>query len=146
MFAGEAAGFQDALWGFGMRYAMVSGHLAVRALIEDRPEDYDRLWTARLGGLLRTGMVNRYLYEKLGDRGYVAFTRQGDRAADARTWLRRHYGASLLKRALLPLANRAARRKESALCVMDGCDCTWCRCQHREASLAGAHDRPANVA
>jgi flavin-dependent dehydrogenase len=148
LFAGEAAGFQDALWGFGMRFAMVSGHLAARALIEDRPEDYDRLWTGRLAGLLRTGMVNRYLYEKLGDRGYAAFTRQGDRAADARTWLRRHYGGSLLKRALFPVANRAAlaRQKELALCVMEGCDCTWCRCQHREGSQAGAHDRPANVA
>jgi len=31
LYTGEAAGFQDALFGFGLRYAMLSGHLAARA-------------------------------------------------------------------------------------------------------------------
>lgn len=31
---GEAAGFQDANWGFGMRHAIESGYLAARAIIE----------------------------------------------------------------------------------------------------------------
>ena len=148
LFVGEAAGFQDALWGFGMRYAIVSGHLAARALIEGRPAQYDRLWRTRFGGLLRTGMVNRYLYERLRDRGYLAFTRRVDSATDARAWLRWHYGASLLKRALIPLANRAAqaRRKESLLCVIEGCDCTWCRCQQRAESHRGSDHRPASAA
>ena len=127
---GEAAGFQDALWGFGMRYAIVSGHLAAVSMLNGHPEDYDFYWRARFGGLLRTGMVNRYLYEKLGDSGYVAFTKRIDRARDARVWLRRQYGSSLIKRALLPLACRAARGRAEALCVMESCDCTWCRCQH----------------
>ena len=130
LFAGEAAGFQDALWGFGMRYAMVSGHLAAVSMLNGRPEDYDFYWRARFGGLLRTGMVNRYLYEKLSDSGYVALTRRIDGARDARAWLRRHYGPSLLKRALLPLARRAARARTESLCMMEDCDCTWCRCQH----------------
>lgn len=137
LFAGEAAGFQDSLWGFGMRYAMVSGHLAAQALVSGRPEAYDSLWAARFGGLLHTGAVNRYLYEKLGDRGYLAFLRRVDRAPDARAWLRKRYGASVVKRGLAPFVNRIteARRNTSALCVMEGCDCTWCRCQH----AAGAH-------
>jgi flavin-dependent dehydrogenase len=130
LFTGEAAGFQDALWGFGMRYAIVSGHLAAVSMLNHRPEDYDRYWVARFGGLLRTGMVNRYLYEKLGDSGYRAFTNRIDGALDARAWLHRHYGASLWKRALLPLARRAARIRTESLCVMESCDCTWCRCQH----------------
>lgn len=37
LFAGEAAGLQDALFGFGMRYALTSGHLAGRALIRRDP-------------------------------------------------------------------------------------------------------------
>ena len=144
LFAGEAAGFQDALWGFGMRYAMVSGHLAARALVEGRARDYDGMWNARLGGLLRTGMVNRYLYERLGDRGYAAFTRRGASAGDIRAWLRQRYAPSVIKRALLPLARRSARahRREAALCVKEGCDCTWCRCQHRSAT-GGSLERPS---
>jgi flavin-dependent dehydrogenase len=130
LFTGEAAGFQDALWGFGMRYAIVSGHLAAVAMLNGRLEDYDFYWKARLGGLLRTGLTNRYLYEKLGDSGYVAFTNQIDRAADARAWLRRHYAPSLFKRALLPIARRTTRGRTESLCVQEGCDCTWCRCQH----------------
>ena len=111
LFAGEAAGFQDSLWGFGIRYAMVSGHLAARACVEGRPADYDRLWTARIGAFLRVGIVNRVLYRRLGDRGGVALTRQIDRAPDARVWLRHYYGSSLLKRALFPVANLALRTR-----------------------------------
>ena len=33
LLAGEAAGFQDALWGFGIRYALLSGCLAARSLL-----------------------------------------------------------------------------------------------------------------
>lgn len=137
LLAGEAAGFQDPLWGFGMRYALVSGHLAAQALIEG-PHSYDRRWKDRLGGLLRTGVVNRYLYARLGDKGYVGFTRLLDRADDVAERLRRHYTPTLVKRALFPLANWSVRthRKVNA-CVLDGCDCTWCRCQHT-AAVAGA--------
>jgi len=45
LLAGEAAGFQDALWGFGIRYALLSGCLAARALLSGA--DYDRLWKRR---------------------------------------------------------------------------------------------------
>src|SRR3989475_10210579 len=89
LFVGEAAGFQDALWGFGMRYAMLSGTLAARSLVSGRLEDYDRLWEKRLGGLLRTGVVNRYMSGKLGARGDRAPPRARDRAAAPRSVLRR---------------------------------------------------------
>lgn len=42
LYVGEAAGFQDALAGFGMRYALRSGYLAAQSIINE--EDYDRLW------------------------------------------------------------------------------------------------------
>ena len=76
LYAGEAAGLQDALWGFGMRFALVSGHMAARALIERSPHNYDRSLRARFDGLLRASVVNRYFYERLG--------RFGIRAAAAR--------------------------------------------------------------
>jgi flavin-dependent dehydrogenase len=97
LLAGEAAGFQDALWGFGLRYAMVSGHLAARALLERDPASYDRRWRARFGGLIRASLVNRYFFSRLGDRGYGAFLRRLGSADDAREWLHHHYAPSAWK-------------------------------------------------
>lgn len=131
LFAGEAGGFQDALWGFGMRYAILSGHLAAKALLAGAPEEYDQLWNTRFGGLLRAGVVNRYLYSKLSDRGYPSFARRIARTPDVRDWLYRHYRPSMLRRVLTPVARRYLEKKQlAAACVMEGCDCTWCRCQH----------------
>lgn len=128
LFAGEAAGFQDALWGFGMRTGILSGHLAARALLAWSPESYDRAWRARLGGLLRTSLVNRYVFARIGDRGYVKLMRGIARTADARGWLRRHYAPSLMKLLLLPLARRVVRsRRVAPGCPLPRCDCTWCR-------------------
>jgi flavin-dependent dehydrogenase len=107
LFAGEAAGFQDALWGFGMRYAVVSGALAAQVLLSGRLEEYDRLWQRRFGALLRAGIVNRFLFGNLGARGYVALAKWLDRAPDPRGWLRRRYRPSLVKTLLYPIARRA---------------------------------------
>ncbi|MHB8525301.1 MAG: NAD(P)/FAD-dependent oxidoreductase [Candidatus Acidiferrales bacterium] len=131
LLVGEAAGFQDALWGFGMRYAMLSGHLAARALLEGRAEEYDQLWKEQFGGTLRAGIVNRYTFEKLGNFGYAKLLRLLDRGGNVRNWLHTHYGMTFWKRLTYPIAHHVVRsnRKEAA-CVMEGCDCTWCRCQH----------------
>src|SRR6266571_3822073 len=109
LFVGEAAGFQDALWGFGMRYAMLSGSLAARSLVSGRLDGYDRLWEERLGGLLRTGIVNRFLYGRLGARGYRGLAWLLDRTADPRSLLGRLYRPSLLARLLYPIARQAIR-------------------------------------
>ncbi len=45
LITGEAAGFQDELFRFGMRYAVISGYLAAQAIIRDL--DYDALWKER---------------------------------------------------------------------------------------------------
>lgn len=59
--AGEAAGFQDVCWGFGMRLAMLSGYLAAQSLI--RKNNY---WEAVRGEILpcvATTAFNRLLLE-----------------------------------------------------------------------------------
>jgi len=128
LFAGEAAGFQDALWGFGMRLAMLSGHLAARVLIAGHPREYDRLWRRRFGAQLRVSIVNRYAFSKMADRGYVRLMRSIAKSADARQWLRHHYASSLCKRLVFPLARRQTRsRRDPPGCALSGCDCTWCR-------------------
>ena len=109
LLAGEAAGFQDALWGFGIRYAILSGHLAARALLERMPEKYDRLWKQRFGGTLRAAFVNRYAFEKFGDWGYGKFLDLIEHSRDVRAWLRRYYGLTFWKRLTYPFARRAVR-------------------------------------
>jgi len=102
LYIGEAAGFQDGLWGFGMRYAIVSGYLSAQSLING--SDYDRLWQSELKPMVETSLVNRYLFEKFGHMGYRYITRKmaGYNPCD---FLRRHYNGSWLKRILLTVAN-----------------------------------------
>jgi flavin-dependent dehydrogenase len=106
LFVGEGGGFQDALWGFGLRYAMLSGHLAAKAALSGVPEEYDRLWRQRLGGALQAGFVNRYAFEKLGNVGYPWLLRLIDRNENFREWLRLYYGITFWKRLTYPLARR----------------------------------------
>jgi flavin-dependent dehydrogenase len=112
--AGEAAGFQDALWGFGLRYAMISGHLAARAILEGRADRYDRAWQTRLGGYIKASFVNRYFYEKLGNPGYNAFLTRLGAAEDAREWLRGHYAPSVWKSLWCGLLRRNFRSRSSS--------------------------------
>ncbi|MFA6213685.1 MAG: NAD(P)-binding protein, partial [Candidatus Micrarchaeia archaeon] len=46
-YVGEAAGFQDPYMGFGIAYALRSGHLAARAILDGG--DYDAAWKREFG-------------------------------------------------------------------------------------------------
>jgi flavin-dependent dehydrogenase len=110
---GEQAGFQDALAGFGIRYALRSGVLAARSLIDG--VDYTRLWREELLPLLRTGTSNRFILNMLGERRWRWILR-GLSRSDAGTKLRRLYQPSFLTRLLFPLAcwhYRAPRHNEN---------------------------------
>ncbi|UCD82282.1 MAG: NAD(P)-binding protein [Desulfobacterales bacterium] len=67
-YIGEAAGFQDCLAGFGMRYAFKSGYLAAKSIIEDC--DYDHIWKEDLLKPMEISAANRKIYEKLSNAGY----------------------------------------------------------------------------
>lgn len=86
-FVGETAGFQDALWGFGIRYALLSGHLAGSAWASGDPASYDALWRRRLGGTLRRSIVNRRVFGMFGDRSLRWFLRWLAVAGNPRRWL-----------------------------------------------------------
>jgi flavin-dependent dehydrogenase len=98
---GEAAGFQDALWGFGIRIAIDSGVLAARSILEK--QDYDALWKKELYPLLETSKVNRLIFKYLGNRGYRAFLRHVQSRTDPRHYLFKHYHPSPMKSLLRPL-------------------------------------------
>lgn len=60
---GEAAGFQDLLWGFGIRTAITSGYLSAQSILHQK--DYATLVDEKLEPYLKSSVVNRYLWEKL---------------------------------------------------------------------------------
>jgi flavin-dependent dehydrogenase len=98
---GEAAGLQDYFLGFGLRYAMLSGHLAARAVISG--ESYPSLIREHLGRSFRAGFVNRLVYDHLGDRGYAWLMRWVARG-NLRRRTRILYSLTPVHRALWPLA------------------------------------------
>jgi len=104
--AGEAAGFQDPLWGFGIRNAILSGHLAAKALLAGRPESYERAWRRRIGRGMRAAAVMRWFYGRLGDRGYQHLCRWLAAVDDPHQALRFLYQPAWWKLALYPLLGR----------------------------------------
>lgn len=129
LYVGEAAGLQDALFGFGMRFALESGHLAARAWVEGQPRSYDAACRRHFGRLLRASFVNRFVYERIGDRGHQRMLGRLTSAADPRTWLRDQYQARWRTLLLYPLALRQRSRAPGVVdACREGCDCTFCRC------------------
>jgi len=125
--AGEQAGFQDTLWGFGIRFAISSGVLAARSLMDG--SNYDARWRDALNPVLRAAVVNRAVYGALGNAGYRRFLRKASESNDVRGFLRRYYGPSWLKRLLYPWARlRVQSRRRDVTCNHVDCTCVWCRC------------------
>ncbi len=105
LYVGEAAGFQDCLFGFGMRYAMLSGYLAARCLAEG--EDYDRLCREAFGHRLMVGANNRRLYALFGNPGYETMIRILASSNPVVAWLRR---GTNIREFLLPVYTKRMPR------------------------------------
>lgn len=110
LWVGEAAGLQDYLLGFGLRYALLSGHLAARALLSGAP--YADLVERALGQQFRAGLANRFIYDRAGDRGYSLLIRWAATASSVRARARKVYLMTPLHRAIYPLAWLAAPRPQ----------------------------------
>lgn len=128
---GEQAGFQDALAGFGMRYALRSGLLAARSILDG--VDYTSLWRRELLPFLRVATVNRFLFNFTGEPGRRLALRKLSEG-DAGLVLRRFYRPSAISRFLFPIAwlrYSAALRDPS--CNHVDCQCVWCQCRGEPA-------------
>ncbi len=121
LYAGEAGGFQDYLFGLGIRYALVSGHLAARSLVENVP--YDRLWRERFLRAMRSSLGARLVYESLGRHGLRLFVWQSSHR-DFRSFLHSWARPSWFRLALAPLAERVFGKAESCGHKIP---CSWCR-------------------
>lgn len=63
MLIGDAGGFVNGFSAEGIYYAMVSGDLAARAVLERAPAHFERLWRAEVGAELRDSVrVQRFLF------------------------------------------------------------------------------------
>jgi len=103
IYTGEAAGLQDFLWGFGMRYAMISGFLAATSIIEDK--DYKKLIENQILGRVKTSLVNRFLLERLGNYYPIFLIKHGEK--NRHWWKEALYSVtnpSLHSRILYPFA------------------------------------------
>ncbi len=133
---GEQAGFQDTLWGFGMRLAISSGVLAAQSLLSGDPgeKSYDTLWQRDLKPQMETSVVNRALFSLAGNRGYGWFLEQLVSRKSLRESLRWQYQSSWPKRLLGPWArHRYESRRKDITCDHIDCHCIWCRgecCAH----------------
>ena len=129
LYVGETAGFQDCLWGFGMRYAILSGYLAAKSLIQGL--DYDMLWKRELKPMLETSLINRFFFEKFGHAGYRYLAKRLAEGNPCR-FLRKHYNYSFFKHLFLPIAKRRYESRVKDLsCNHENCTCVWCRCGDR---------------
>ena len=147
LLAGEAAGLQDALFGFGMRFALVSGHLAGNAFATNDLGRYTQDYRRRFDRAIRASAVNRYLYRLAGRRGYRTLVDRVAGAADPRAWLKGYYNGRWWMPFVFPLARADAQRRRASPVheCRDGCDCTYCRCLREAAGQQPVDDTTATV-
>ena len=102
LLAGEAAGLQDYLFGFGMRAAITSGCLAAQTILT--ADDYDVAWRRLLGPAHAASVALRYFYERSGRTGARWLIRAAGKARNVRAYLHGLYQPAWWQQVLLPLA------------------------------------------
>ena len=129
-YVGEAGGFQDYLFGLGIRYALTTGHLAARSVIEAR--DYDALWKAEFPRQAETSLANRFLYEGAGNLGLGAFVRLAGLAPDFRTFLAWWHHPTWWRSAIAIVARRRWRHR--GRCAHKP-GAHWCRARNTQIQV-----------
>jgi flavin-dependent dehydrogenase len=129
-YVGEAAGFQDYLFGLGIRYALTSGWLAAQSILTG--QSFDTLWAGELARKQETSLVNRFLYEAGGNRGLSMFVRQAATATDFRAYLGKWHEHTWWKSVLAPLVRRWWRH--TGRCQHKPAE-HWCRARDTEMKV-----------
>ena len=105
---------QDFMWGFGMRYAITSGVLSAKAILGEF--DYEKEVRKRLVPLVRASAINRFLMNRVGDRGFkiVAnrWMRDQKKKGDGLSFMRWLYKPGLIRRALWPVVKIGMLRRK----------------------------------
>lgn len=106
---GEAAGFQDMLWGFGIRTAITSGYLAAQSLLQH--QSYPDLVEEQITPYLKASMVNRYLWERFKLNSKPILPWMMALPFSLRTDFRLLYQYSFFHQMLYPLAERYIQKQ-----------------------------------
>jgi len=110
LYVGEAAGFQDYLAGFGMYYALRSGFLVAKSIVEKL--DYDKLWKKEFNDFLKSGISNRFLFEFMGNKGYKIAMRLIERhRMDTLSLIRKGYTFDWRRKIVFPIAYLINKRR-----------------------------------
>lgn len=107
LYVGEAAGIQDLLWGFGIRSAITSGFLAAKALINN--EDYPELAEKEFRNKLKSGLVNRFLWEISGNYTWIVDRIHGKN--DPLEYVGSFHKFNWMQQLLYPMARLAMKRR-----------------------------------
>lgn len=142
LYAGEAAGLQDAEWGFGMVTAMRSGVLAANSLLDGR--EYADRARREFEPARAAGLVNRTTWERLPPRLMDAALRFQAGRADLPGRMRRHWTPSPLKSLIAPaVLGRYADRLHDVDSVCHEVSCRCLRCTGGD--LTGLEPRGART-
>lgn len=109
LLVGEAAGLQDFLWGFGIRTAIASGHLASQAIIDKK--NYSTIAQNAFSNYLKATLVNRYLWEKLKIKQKPLIPYMIKVPGDIRKKFRKLYQFTIFHRLLYPFALRYVKKR-----------------------------------
>ena len=88
-YVGESGGLQDFMWGFGMRMAVWSGHLAAQDVLGNC--NYETEVRKQLMPYVRTSVANRFLMNRVGDRTFKfmckSWMRNQAKKGDGLVWI-----------------------------------------------------------
>jgi flavin-dependent dehydrogenase len=112
IYVGEAAGFQDSLFGFGIRYALKSGYLAAKSIVENK--DYNILWKTDFNRQLQTSLSNRAFYELFSGFIYDYLVEKTQKSKDPRDFWLKLYNPSLSRKIIYPIAMFLQRLKNKS--------------------------------
>lgn len=103
LFVGEAGGLQEALAGFGMRYAITSGYLAARSFTDGI--SYSQTIKEKFDNQFKASIVNRFVWSLLGDRMFHLLE-IGSKRKDPLKHLNKIYNFKLFtQRLMYPIAS-----------------------------------------
>jgi len=109
LYVGEAAGFIEGMWGFGMKFALISGYLAAQSIIKG--EDYEKLWKKELYPQIKASLVNRWYYKMLNKKSYQFMAQKMKDSKDPIAFLNKFSNYSLIHKIGYPFAFMSLRKK-----------------------------------
>jgi flavin-dependent dehydrogenase len=105
MLVGETGGFQDLLWGFGIKNAVKSGFIAAKCILEgDDCKDYYRNAGEYFKPNLNASVVNRFFWEKFASNNYSFMLNRIHNAEDPLKYLHSFHNFNLVQRLIYPFA------------------------------------------